>query len=72
MGDLDGDTYMVIWDADLVKGFQNNYPASENVKVSRKDHKSEDPTDHIVNYLKKDNLGLLCNLHMALCDEIGP
>jgi hypothetical protein len=25
-----------------------------------------------VNYLKNDNLGKLCNLHMALCDRRGP
>ena len=51
MGDLDGDTYMVLWDDDLVNGFKENFPASENVKVSRKDHKSDDPADHIINYL---------------------
>jgi hypothetical protein len=39
-----------------------------NKKVDRKDIKSDNETDHIINYLRKDNLGKLCNLHMALCD----
>ena len=25
MGDLDGDTYMVMWDSDLVNGFKENH-----------------------------------------------
>lgn len=68
MGDLDGDTYMVMWDSDLVNGFKENHDASTNKKVDRKDIKSDAETDHIINYLRKDNLGKLCNLHMALCD----
>lgn len=71
-GDLDGDTYMVVWDSELVGGFKENYPASENRKEVGKDIKSTDPIENIINYLSKDNLGTLCNLHMALCDTKGP
>jgi len=28
--------------------------------------------DHIERYFEKDNLGNLCNLHMELCDQLGP
>lgn len=62
---------MVIWDRELVGGFKENHKPSQNVKVSKKDIKSEDPVEHIINYLQKDNLGKLCNMHMALCDKLG-
>lgn len=71
MGDLDGDTYMVISDRDLVDSFKENHAPSQNTKVSGKDLKSTDPIDNIINYLKKDNLGKLSHLHMALCDRKG-
>lgn len=67
-GDLDGDTYMVVWDEDLVKSFgQNHAPsAPEAVKKGVKSKemiKSEsdqppDPNDAaikaICDYFKKD------------------
>jgi RNA-dependent RNA polymerase len=71
MGDLDGDTYMVIWDKDIVDGLKENHDPSDNVKVDGKEIRSDDPIDHIINYMQKDNLGQLCNLHMALCDSRG-
>lgn len=30
-GDLDGDTYFVTWDKDLVKGFTENHPPSQQI-----------------------------------------
>ena len=71
MGDLDGDTYFVTWDKELVNGFAGNHPPGQNAKQQGKDLKNDDPAEHIVNYLKKDNLGKLCDLHMALCDRLG-
>lgn len=68
MGDLDGDTYMVLFDRDIVDGFKENHAPSQNTKISGKDIKSTDPIEHIINYLSKDNLGKLSHLHMALCD----
>ena len=72
LGDLDGDTYFVTWDKDIVNAFKENYPPGKNSHVQGKAIKSDDPADNIVNYLKKDNLGKLCDLHMALCDRLGP
>ena len=71
MGDLDGDTYFVTWDKELVDPFKENYPPAKNAKQEGKEIKNDDPAEHIVNYLKKDNLGKLCDLHMALCDRKG-
>lgn len=71
MGDLDGDTYLVIWDKDLVSAFGPNHEPSNNEKVEGRDFKSDDPVEHILNYLKKDNLGKLCNMHQALCDRLS-
>lgn len=40
MGDLDGDTYMVLWDKDIVNNFKGNVQPSENVKITTKGIKS--------------------------------
>jgi len=72
MGDLDGDTYFVTWDEEIVNAFGENYPPGKNAKQQGKEFVNADPAEHIVNYLKKDNLGKLCDLHMALCDRLGP
>jgi RNA-dependent RNA polymerase len=32
MGDLDGDTYFVTWDREIVGGFNENYPPGQNSK----------------------------------------
>lgn len=62
---------MVIWDKDIVNEFKENHEPSKNTKIDGKEISSDDPVDHIINYMQKDNLGQLCNLHMALCDTLG-
>ncbi len=57
MGDLDGDTYMVIWDKDIVNEFKENHEPSKNTKIDGREIISDDPVDHIINYMQKDNLG---------------
>ena len=73
MGDLDGDTYSCIWDTRLVSHFQNCTEESDPSGESKKYMKSEkqEASTAIENYLLKDNLGYLCNMHMALCDRRG-
>jgi hypothetical protein len=56
-GDLDGDVYMTIWDKEIVESFGENHPPSENIKVNKNEIHSASETDHLCNYLQKDNLG---------------
>jgi len=51
LGDLDGDTYSVMWDNEIVKAFWGIYPPGNNQKQSGTSIKSTDPVDNIINYL---------------------
>lgn len=74
-GDLDGDCFMVMWDQEVL-----SHLSPEQIKppaVYTKYHDDSQITsskieDHIKRYFEKDNLGHLANLHLALCDQIGP
>ena len=77
-GDLDGDVYMCIWDKELVDAVKEENicePAAVDslVKtVQDANMKLATLYDHIGYYLKNDTLGELSNLHVAMCDKLGP
>jgi RNA-dependent RNA polymerase len=74
-GDLDGDCFMVIWDKDIVGNMSEHKvkpPADYRKYEDDNKLQSDKIEDHIKRYFEKDNLGHLANLHLALCDQIGP
>ena len=67
--DLDGDTYFVSWNPDLLPP-KIEEPASYVGKKPKKvdEVKLEDIFDFFVDYMKNDALGPICNAHMAFAD----
>ncbi|KAI4956156.1 hypothetical protein J4E91_000367 [Alternaria rosae] len=70
-GDLDGDDYMVLWDADLIP--QNvNMPAMDF--TAEKPVETNDPItaahigEFFVSYMKNDTLGQIAHAHLANAD----
>ncbi|KAG9187748.1 RNA-dependent RNA polymerase [Alternaria panax] len=70
-GDLDGDDYMVLWDADLIPDMINVPPMDF---TAEKPMETEDPitASHIgeffVMYMKNDSLGQIAHAHLAQAD----
>lgn len=74
-GDLDGDCYMVMWDEELISSLKPDMIKAPAVYKKYEDDSKIDSDkieDHIKRYFEKDNLGHLANVHLALCDQIGP
>ena len=77
-GDLDGDVYLVIWEESMVNGLktpEGQYKIAKPACYKKfKEDKVEltEIEDNIKRYFEKDNLGHLSNLHLALCDQLGP
>ena len=74
-GDLDGDTYFVCWDQELISqlSVDQMYDPGNYDKPSTISEKppQEGLADYFVFYLERDILGKICNLHLALCDHFG-
>ncbi|CAN9278218.1 unnamed protein product [Alternaria alternata] len=70
-GDLDGDDYMVLWDADLIPEIVNAPPMDF---TAEKPVETEDPItashigDFFVTYMKNDSLGQIAHAHLAQAD----
>jgi RNA-dependent RNA polymerase len=70
-GDLDGDDYMVLWDADLIPEIVNVPPMDF---TAEKPIETEDPitashiADFFVTYMKNDSLGQIAHAHLAQAD----
>ena len=75
-GDLDGDVYMAIWEPEIVSQLkpESIQPPAVYDKYpdDYKEKPEDDIADHMKRYFEKDNLGHLSNLHLALCDALGP
>ena len=81
-GDLDGDTYFVCWDEEIVKYFdaddEYGYETSEfdhtdfikSLNCERPER--EDIVDYLTWFYEKDITGQINNLHLAFCDYLGP
>ncbi|KAK3074538.1 hypothetical protein LTR53_002958 [Teratosphaeriaceae sp. CCFEE 6253] len=72
-GDLDGDIYNVIWDERLVP--QQAFEAADYTKVVPleldRDVTPQDMSDFFVTFMETDQLGMLCNIHMQLADQLN-
>ncbi|EAA34169.1 hypothetical protein GE21DRAFT_3662 [Neurospora crassa] len=71
-GDLDGDTFNVIWDQSIVATLRTfaaaDYPRVEPLKLNR-EVESKDMADFFVEFMKADHLGVIAVRHMILADE---
>ncbi|KAF1971230.1 RdRP-domain-containing protein [Bimuria novae-zelandiae CBS 107.79] len=72
-GDLDGDTYSVIWDSVAVNGCRRVWSPAKYPRVIPKSIgrpvKQEDITDFFIKFMATDQLGLIANRHMILADQ---
>ena len=72
-GDLDGDTYSVIWDRTAVAECQRIFPPAEYLRVPPLDIgravERKDMTDFFIQFMATDKLGLIANRHMILADQ---
>uniref|UniRef100_A0A6B2KXD6 RNA-dependent RNA polymerase n=1 Tax=Arcella intermedia TaxID=1963864 RepID=A0A6B2KXD6_9EUKA len=72
-GDLDGDIYSIIFDENLVPLLHEtpmDFTAAQSQQLNR-DITIEDIKDFFVSYIENDNLGIICNAHVAHADEGG-
>lgn len=74
-GDLDGDVYWVCWDDSLLQHLKPDM-LEPPAKYSKPDIIKEKPQgdtlpDYFCWYLERDVLGMISNLHLALCDHYG-
>jgi len=74
-GDLDGDVYWTCWDQEFI-----SYLCVENMKdpgnyekptVVETKPEGDTLADYFTFYLERDCLGMISNLHLALCDIKG-
>ena len=74
-GDLDGDTYFVTWDKELLSyvKLENIQPPADYSKCELIKEKpdSTELEDYFVFYLQRDVLGLVSRLWLMLCDKYG-
>lgn len=72
-GDLDGDLYNVIWDADAgpIQTFAPaDYPRVAPIDIGRA-VKVDDMADFFVDFMRTDHLGVIATRHMILADQRG-
>ena len=73
-GDLDGDDYLVIWDADLIPDVaQWNLPPMDFTAVAPKLVNDDDLTvndmiEFFITYIKNDRLPIIAHAHLATAD----
>ncbi|XP_044489065.1 probable RNA-dependent RNA polymerase 1 [Mangifera indica] len=69
--DLDGDIYFVCWDRDLIppRSYAPMDYASTNPKIHNNEITIEDVEEFFVDYMAKENLGIICNAHIAFADK---
>lgn len=72
--DLDGDEYVVIWMPELIFPQENFKPMDFPIKSkdeSKAVIKVQDMVNFLLEYIKKDNIGILGNAHIAWADKEG-
>ena len=71
-GDLDGDLYFAIWDQTLIP--ETAFPPMDyripktDTEVSEEAVTSNKISDFFLDYMKNDNLGMICNAHVVYAD----
>lgn len=75
-GDLDGDLYHIIWDPKIFQnkeGFIRMYVPADYSRPELQDIgrqvEQADIAEFFVEFMKQDQLGLICNRHMILADQ---
>lgn len=72
-GDLDGDTYNIIWDAAAIAGCQCSFPPAEYARAAQLDIgrpvDKQDMTEFFIKFMATDQLGLIATRHMILADQ---
>lgn len=73
-GDLDGDQYHVIFDRRLIP--PTTFPAAAYPRMTAEalDHEvtRQDMSDFLIKFMESDQLGMICNVHMQLADQLSP
>ena len=78
-GDLDGDTYLCIWDENLTESIgtesckepESNYPFDNDTKTNNGKPANDEIEKFLIWYFQKDITGIVNNLHLAYCDLMG-
>ena len=71
--DLDGDLYFVSWNPGFLPKIEN-YPSMDYTAEPEKKNESisvEDVIDFFGDYMENENLGVICNAHLANADKKG-
>lgn len=72
-GDLDGDTYGIIWDVSAIAGCQRVFSPAEYPRVAPLDIgrpvERKDMTDFFIQFMATDQLGLIAIRHIILADQ---
>ena len=75
-GDLDGDVYFVCWDHRILNHLTQRslYPPAMYTKpdLIKEKPAEESIADYFTFFLERDVLGQVANLHLNLCDFLGP
>jgi hypothetical protein len=71
-GDLDGDIYGIIWDAEAVRGCEmrkpSDYPRVQQLDIGREVTR-EDMYAFFIEFMATDQLGVIATKHMILADQ---
>jgi hypothetical protein len=72
-GDLDGDIYGIIWDAEAVRGCKRtfepaDYPRVQQLDIGREVTR-EDMYAFFIQFMATDQLGVIANKHIILADQ---
>jgi hypothetical protein len=72
-GDLDGDIYGIIWDAEAVQGCSRvflpaDYPSAQQLDIEREVTR-EDMSNFFIKFMATDQLGVIAVRHMILADQ---
>ncbi len=78
-GDLDGDSYFVSWNRDLLRSIKvkniisiedhKNDSEKKNIDITNKEIKMKDIINSYIQYMKNDTIAMIANYHIMLADR---